>query len=276
MAGPLTGRVAVVTGAGRGIGAAHARMLAADGAAVVVNDAGTDLAGTTAGEPVAEEVAAMIRADGGQAVADASDVSTFAGAAAAVQAALDAYGRIDILVNNAGIIGGGDPGDLDERDLFRMIAVHVGGSAGTIRAAWPAMRAQRYGRIVNTTSEAAYDLRMGAGIPYATAKAAIWGLTMSAAGEGMAHGITVNAISPGARTRMSEPFLARGGDNGLGLSPEHVARVVAVLVREDAGDISGRVVHAAAGFVREYVLRREPDTALVTRLVSERDLPTGT
>jgi NAD(P)-dependent dehydrogenase (short-subunit alcohol dehydrogenase family) len=112
---------------------------------------------------------------------------------------------------------------------------------------------------------------MAAGIPYATAKAAIWGLTMSAAGEGMPHGITVNAISPGARTRMSESFLAQGGDNGLDLSPEHVARVVALLVREDAGDVTGRVVHVAAGFVREYVLRRSPDTELVSRLGMERD-----
>jgi NAD(P)-dependent dehydrogenase (short-subunit alcohol dehydrogenase family) len=269
--GPLTGRVAVVTGAGRGIGAAHARMLAADGAAVVVNDAGTDLAGTTAGEQVAQEVAAAIRADGGEAVADTSDVSTFAGAAAAVQVALDTYGTIDILVNNAGIIGSGGVGDLSEQDLLWMLAVHVGGSAGAIRAAWPTMRARRYGRIVNTTSEAAYDLRMGADVPYSTAKAAIWGLTMAAAGEGMAHGITVNAISPGARTRMSESFLARAGDNGLDLSPEHVARIVAILVREDAGDITGRVVHAAAGFVREYVLCRAPGTALVTRLVTTRD-----
>jgi NAD(P)-dependent dehydrogenase (short-subunit alcohol dehydrogenase family) len=266
MAGPLSGRVAVVTGAGRGIGAAHARMLAADGAVVVVNDAGTSLDGTASGEPVADEVATLIRADGGEAVADMSDVSTFAGAAAAVQAALDAYGTIDILVNNAGIIGSAGAGDLDEQDLYRMLAVHVAGSAGTIRAAWPVMRAKRYGRIVNTTSEAAYDLRMAAGLPYATAKAAIWGLTTAAAGEGMAHGITVNAISPGARTRMSEPFLAGGADNGLDLSPDHVARVVALLVRQDAGDITGRVVHAAAGFVREYVLRRSPETGLVSRL----------
>ena len=272
MAGPLSGRVAVVTGAGRGIGAAHARMLAADGAAVVVNDAGTNLQGTTAGELVAEDVAALIRADGGEAIADTSDVSNFAGAAAAVQAALDTYGTIDILVNNAGIIGSAGVGDLDEQDLLRMLTVHVTGSAGTIRAAWPVMCAKRYGRIVNTTSEAAYDLRMAAGVPYATAKAAIWGLTTATAGEGMAHGITVNAISPGARTRMSESFLAGGADNGLDLSPDHVARVVALLVREDAGDITGRVVHAAAGFVREYELRRSPGTQLVTRLAMAGDL----
>lgn len=272
MAGPLSGRVAVVTGAGRGIGAAHARMLAADGAAVVVNDAGTNLEGTTAGEPVARDVAALIRADGGEAVADTSDVSTFAGAAAAVQAALDAYGTIDILVNNAGIIGSAGAGDLEEEDLLRMFAVHVTGSAGTIRAAWPVMRAKRYGRIVNTTSEAAYDLRMAAGVPYATAKAAIWGLTTATAGEGRARGITVNAISPGARTRMSESFLAAGADTGLDLSPDHVARVVALLVREDAGDITGRVVHAAAGFIREYELRRSPGTEVVARLGRLKDV----
>lgn len=266
MTGPLSGRVAVVTGGGRGIGAAHARRLAADGAAVVVNDSGASLDGMTAGEPVAAEVAARIRADGGEAVADLSDVATFDGAAAAVQAALDAYGTIDILVNNAGIIGSAGVGDLDQRDFERMIAVHVTGSVGTIRAAWPVLRAKRYGRIVNTTSEAAYDVRMAAGVPYATAKAAIWGLTMAAAGEGRPHGITVNAVSPGARTRMSESFLADGGDNGLDLSPSHVADVVALLVRDDAGDVTGRVVHAAAGFVREYLLRRSPETELAARL----------
>lgn len=269
MAGPLDGRVALVTGGGRGIGAAHARRLAADGAAVVVNDAGTSPDGKSSGDPVAREVAGLIRDSGGEATADTSDVSDFNGAAAAVQAALDAYGTIDILVNNAGIIGSASAGDLTEEDLSRMLAVHTTGSAGTIRAAWPVMRARRYGRIVNTTSEAAYDLRMGTGIPYATAKAAIWGLTMAAAGEGREHGITVNAISPGARTRMSESFLTAGADNGLDLSPDHVARVVALLVREDAGDITGRVVHAAAGYVREYVLRRSPDTDLAARLGTE-------
>ena len=266
MPGPLSGRVALVTGAGRGIGAAHARRLASDGAQVVVNDAGVNLDGTAANEPVAEQVAALIRASGGEAIADTSDVGSFDGAAAAVRAALDVYGRIDILVNNAGIIGSAHVDDLDQESLQRMFAVHVTGSVAAIRAAWPAMRANRYGRIVNTTSEAAYDPRMGAGVPYATAKAAIWGLTMAAAGEGAPHGITVNAISPGARTRMSESFLAAGADNGLDLSPEHVARVVALLVREDAGDVTGRVIHAAADFVREYVLRRSPDTELVTRL----------
>jgi NAD(P)-dependent dehydrogenase (short-subunit alcohol dehydrogenase family) len=263
---PLSGRVALVTGAGRGIGAAHARRLAADGARVVVNDAGVNLDGTADDEPVAEQVAAQIRADGGEAIADVSDVGSFTGAGSAVQAAIAHYGTIDIVVNNAGIIGSAGVGDLDQESLQRMFAVHVTGSVGTIRAAWPTMQARRYGRIVNTTSEAAYDPRLAAGIPYATAKAAIWGLTMAAAGEGAPFGITVNAISPGARTRMSESFLTQGADNGLDLSPGHVAEVVALLVRADAGDVTGRVIHAAAGFVREYVLRRSPDTDLTTRL----------
>jgi NAD(P)-dependent dehydrogenase (short-subunit alcohol dehydrogenase family) len=268
VAGALDGRVALVTGAGRGLGAAHARTLAAHGAAVVVNDVGASLDGRTKGELVAEVIAAEIHSAGGQAVADTSDVSSFDGAASAVQAAVDAFGTIDILVNNAGIIGGSDIAAMVEEDFERMLAVHVHGYVGAIRAAWPVMVAKRYGRIVNTTSEAAYDVRMRAGVHYATAKAAIWGLTMAAAGEGADHGITVNAISPGARTRMSQAFLDAGGDTGIDLSPEHVSQVVAALVRDDAGDITGRVVHAAGGFVREYVLRREADTPLVERLSS--------
>jgi NAD(P)-dependent dehydrogenase (short-subunit alcohol dehydrogenase family) len=266
---PLNGRVALVTGAGRGLGAAHARVLAARGAAVVVNDVGASLDGRTAGEDVASTVVAEIRALGGEAVDDGADISTFAGAARAVQTAIDAFGAIDIIVNNAGIAGSGGLDDLAEDDIDRMLAVHVKGSIGTIRAAWPAMSERQYGRIVNTISEAALDLRMGSGVGYASAKAAIWGLTMAAANEGAARGITVNAISPGALTRMSEDHLANAGDAGLDLAPEHVSAVVAALVDEAAGDVTGRVVHAAGGQLREYLLRRSGDTDLVARLLAQ-------
>jgi NAD(P)-dependent dehydrogenase (short-subunit alcohol dehydrogenase family) len=262
----LDGRVALITGAGRGLGAAHARTLAALGAAVVINDVGASVDGLSSGEPVATEAVRAIEATGGRAVADASDISTFAGAAAAVGAALDAFGRLDILVNNAGIGGAGGVEELAEEDLLRLLGVHVVGSAGTIHAAFPHMRQQGHGRIVNTISEAALDMRLPSGPAYSTAKAAIWGLTMSTAREGAPHGITVNAVSPGAATRMSADLLSSGHSAGLDLAPEHVSRVVAALVADEAGDVTGTVVHAAAGQVREYVLRRTADTELVSRL----------
>ena len=265
----LTGRVALVTGAGRGLGAAHARALARAGAAVVVNDVGASLDGRSAGEQVTGGVVDDIKAAGGQAASDVSDISTFEGAASAVRTAIDSFGRIDILVNNAGIGGGDSVEHIDEEDLLRMLRVHVMGSVGTIRAAFPHMREQGYGRIVNTISEAALDMRLGSGPAYAVAKAAIWGLTMSTAREGHDHGITVNAISPGAATRMSADLLASGHSAGLDLSPDRVAEVVTALVTDEAGDITGKVVHTAAGQVREYVLKRTADSDLVRRLVAE-------
>jgi NAD(P)-dependent dehydrogenase (short-subunit alcohol dehydrogenase family) len=262
----LSGKVALVTGAGRGLGAAYARRFAAAGAAVVVNDVGATVDGTSTGEPVAGETVERITAHGGRAVPDASDVSTFAGAAAAVRTALTSFGRLDILVNNAGVIAQGSIESIGEAELLRLFRVHVASSVGTLKAAFPIMRRQGHGRVLNTISEAALDMRLEAGPAYAAAKAAIWGLTMAAARDGRPHGITVNAISPGAATRMSAGLLDSGHSAGLDLDPDHVARVVLALVSEEFGDVTGRVVHSAAGQIREYVLRRTPDTDLVRRL----------
>ncbi|WP_131746826.1 SDR family NAD(P)-dependent oxidoreductase [Frankia sp. Cppng1_Ct_nod] len=262
----LTGRVALVTGAGRGLGAAHARLLAAEGAAVVVNDVGASLDGRTSGEQVAADVVADITAVGGRAVADTCDISTFAGAAAAVRRVVDTFGRIDILVNNAGIMDTSGVEDLAEDSLDRVLDVHVKGSVATTRAAFAYMRTQAFGRIINTISESALDMRMADSIAYSSAKAAVWGLTMATAKNGAPYGITANAVSPGARTRMSAGVLDAGMSTGLDLAPEHVSRVVVLLASPGAGDITGRVVHAAAGQVREYILRRTADTDLVRRL----------
>jgi len=261
--------VALITGAGRGLGAAHAHALAAAGAAVVVNDTGVDTAGENPDPSVAEGVAAEIRAAGGRAVADRSDVGSFEGAALAVHRAVDDFGRIDILVNNAGIIDSRPVDDLTEELLQRHLAVHVVGTVGAIRAALPHMRRQRYGRIVTTTSEAALSRLHGSGLAYSAAKAAVWGVTMAAASEGADHGVTVNALSPGALTRMSQAHLdAAGIPPGLDLSPGRVSDVVVALCGDDAGDITGRVVHTAGGFVREYVLDRTDGTDLTRRLVA--------
>ena len=269
-AGELTGRVALVTGAGRGIGAAHAAALAAAGATVVVNDTGVDLEGAHPDPGIAEQVAISIRAAGGHAVPDTSDVSDFAGAESVVGRVVDDFGRLDILVNNAGIIGlRTDLASLAEADLQRMLAVHVVGTIGTIRAAFPIMSAQRHGRIINTTSEAALATKMAAGMAYAAAKASVWGITMAAAREGAEVGVTANAISPGALTRMSKPYLDEEGiPPGLDLSPRQIARVAVALCSDESGRVTGKVVHTAAGFVREYVLTRVDDSDLVRDLIS--------
>ncbi|MEV6876841.1 SDR family NAD(P)-dependent oxidoreductase [Amycolatopsis sp. NPDC051128] len=262
----LAGRVALVTGAGRGLGRAHALALASAGAAVVVNDLSVSVDGTAAedGDSAARTVAAIVAA-GGTAVADRSDVSHFSGAEAAVRCALGTFGGLDILVNNAGILTGAGVGELSQQELERCLAVNVIGSAGTVRAAFEHMRGRRHGRVVNTISEAGLRTGCHAGVAYAAAKAALWGLTMALSDEAAPHGITVNAVSPGARTRMSQDHLDRAGGE-LDLAPAHVSRIVLALVADSAGDVTGRVVHAAGGAVREYRLRREADTPLTRRL----------
>ncbi|MEU1994064.1 SDR family NAD(P)-dependent oxidoreductase [Nocardia gamkensis] len=263
---PLAGRVALVTGAGRGLGASHAAVLAAAGAAVVVNDASLSLDGVSREDAdVAGAVVETITAAGGIAIADRSDISRFSGAEQAVACALETFGRLDIVINNAGIMSASKMTGLSQEDFDRVLATNVTGSVGITRAAFAPMRERRYGRVINTVSEAALGTGYHAGVAYAASKAALWGLTMALADEGAPHGITVNAVSPGARTRMSRDHLERVGST-LDLDPAHVSRVVLALVTESAGDVTGRVVHAAGGAVREYRLKRHSDTPLIANL----------
>jgi NAD(P)-dependent dehydrogenase (short-subunit alcohol dehydrogenase family) len=264
----LQGRVALVTGGGRGIGRAHALQLAAVGAGVVVCDVGAALDGSEHDVSVASAVVDEIIARGGRAVADVSDVSSFAGGAQAVGTALDAFGRIDIVVNNAGLASGGSIEAITQEAIERVLAVNFLGAVGTIKAAWPHLRVQAWGRIINTVSEVALDTKIGgSGIGYGAAKAAVWSMTLSLAAEGRAFGITVNAVSPGARTRMNEAmFEASPPPPGLDLDPVHVARVVAWLASDAAGDVTGRIVHAAGGHHREYLTARHRDTELTARI----------
>jgi NAD(P)-dependent dehydrogenase (short-subunit alcohol dehydrogenase family) len=164
------GRVAVVTGAGRGIGRAYARLLADRGAGVVINDLGGSMEGVEADPEPASAVAAEIVDAGGVAIADNSDVASPAGAQALVDAAVEQFGRLDILINNAGIIRWAGFPDADADNLAMHLAVHVGGSFNTTRAAWPHMVEQGYGRIVVTTSSGLFGLPDN--LSYATAKAA--------------------------------------------------------------------------------------------------------
>lgn len=250
------GRVAVVTGAGRGIGRAHARLLADRGASVVVNDLGGSIDGVGADAGVASTVAAEIVAAGGAAVADGSDVATPEGAQTLIDAAIERFGRLDILINNAGIIRWAGFPDADSDNLASHLAVHTVGSFNTARAAWPHMVEQGYGRIVMTTSSGIFGLPKN--LSYATAKAAVIGLARSLTTAGASHGIRVNLIAPAAFTRMAGQPAAESDspDRGAAPSPmssDLVAPMVAYLAHE-ACPVSGEIYAAGAGrFSRIFI-----------------------
>jgi NAD(P)-dependent dehydrogenase (short-subunit alcohol dehydrogenase family) len=246
------GRVAIVTGAGRGIGRAYAHLLAARGAHVVVNDLGgsMDGAGTDAGP--AATVAREIVEAGGSALADTSDVSDAGDAERLVATAHETFGRLDILVNNAGIIRWASFPDVDCDDLERHFAVHTIGSFNTARAAWPYMVDQGYGRVVMTTSAGVFGLR--GNVAYATAKGAVIGLARTLATEGREHGIKANLVAPNAYTRMA-------GDANPALEaampPEAIAPMVAYLAHESC-PVTGEIYAAGGGrFARVFIAQAE-------------------
>ena len=250
------GRVAVVTGAGRGIGRAHAQLLAERGAIVVVNDLGGSVDGVGADEAPAATVVREITAAGGVAIPDHHDVSTVAGADALVTAAVEHFGHIDILVNNAGIIRWARVHEADADLLAHHLAVHLGGSFNTTRAAWPHMVGQRYGRIVMTTSTGM--LGLPGNLSYATAKGGVVGLMRTVAVEGAEHGIRANAIAPAAVTRMAGPS---GEDPTTAvapqMAPEMVAPMVAYLAHEDC-PVTGEIYVAGFGrFARLFIASTE-------------------
>jgi NAD(P)-dependent dehydrogenase (short-subunit alcohol dehydrogenase family) len=243
MPGLLEGRVAIVTGAGRGIGRAHALELARHGAAVVVNDFGVSLAGEGTGEAPAGEVVAEIAATGGRAVANAADVADFEQAAAMVQLAIDTFGGLDVLVNNAGFVRDRMLVNTSEEEWDAVIRVHLKGHFAPLRHAGAYWRTeakagrQRAARVINTSSGAGLQGSVGQAT-YSAAKAGIAGLTLVAAQELARYGVTVNAIAPVARTRMTEGAF----DTSQMALPEDNAPIVAWLASEEAGDVTGRVI----------------------------------
>ncbi len=196
------GRVAIVTGAGRGVGRCHALLLASRGARVVVADHGGAIDGSGSSPVPADDVVLEIEQAGGEAIACYASVAEEPSAAAIVEAAIDSFGRLDVLVNNAGIHDPGLFGELSNDQFRGMIDVHFLGTVLVTKAAWPHMVRAGYGRVVNTVSEA-----MLGGIAelssYGAAKGAVFGLTRNLATEGPTHGIRVNAIAPRAYTRLS-------------------------------------------------------------------------
>jgi NAD(P)-dependent dehydrogenase (short-subunit alcohol dehydrogenase family) len=256
------GRVAVITGAGRGIGRAHALLLAARGAGVVVNDLGGSMQGVGSDAGPASNVAAEVVTAGGAAIADTNDVSTPAGAQSLIDAAVEQFGRIDILINNAGIIRWAGMPNVDAEDFAKHHAVHVGGAFNTTRAAWPHMVEQGYGRVVMTTSSGMFGLLEN--LSYATAKAGIIGLTHSLMTEGAAHGIKVNAIMPAAMTRMAgrsadetEELDRADASTSAAMAPDLVAPMVAFLAHEDC-PVSGEIYAAGGGrFARVFIAMAE-------------------
>ncbi|MBP2368884.1 SDR family NAD(P)-dependent oxidoreductase [Pseudonocardia parietis] len=254
------GRVAVVTGAGRGIGRAYAQLLAARGAQVVVNDLGGTQEGDGSDAGPAQQVVDEIIAAGGRAVANGSDVSTPGGGAQIVDAALDAFGRIDSLVANAGIMRWMGLPEADAAYLQSHLDVHLLGSFNVIRAAWPHFTTQGYGRIVTTTSVGMFGVPEN--LAYASAKAGIIGLTRNAAIRGAEHGIRANVISPNAWTRMAgHPSTNRddvppaGDDSGpaAAMDPALVAPMVGLLAHERC-PCTGEIFAAGAGrFSRIFI-----------------------
>ncbi|HVU73870.1 MAG TPA: SDR family oxidoreductase [Mycobacteriales bacterium] len=246
----LDGKVAIVTGAGRGLGRSHALSLAAEGAQVVVNDLGGEWDGAGADNRPAQQVVEEIEAAGGTAVANYDSVSSWEGAKGLIDQAVSTYGKLDILVNNAGILRDKMSFNMDESDWDSVIDVHLKGHFAPSRFAAEHWRTRAkageevYGRIINTASESGLFGNAGQA-NYAAAKAGIAALTIVLARELAKSGVTANCIAPRARTRMTENTFAGFGQVKEGewdfMAPENVTPLVVWLAGPDAANVSGQV-----------------------------------
>ncbi len=240
--GKLDGKVALVTGAGGGLGRAHALLLAEEGAAVVVNDLGGARDGTGGSSSMADQVVEEIRSAGGQAVADYGSVSDPAAARAMVQAAVDNFGHLDICINNAGILRDKSFKNMTDDQWDAVIDVHLRGTYLVTKAAWDQMIAQgNGGRIVNTSSTSGLIGNFGQA-NYGAAKAGIAGLTRVLALEGVKYGITVNTLAPAAWSRLTEDIMPDAAGIQERLAPEKVSPAVVWLCTDDAKGVTGRQI----------------------------------
>lgn len=231
MAIDFKGRVAIVTGAGGGLGREHALALAARGAKVLVNDLGGGVHGESGSISPAQAVVAEIRAAGGEALVNGASVADFVAVQAMVQQAIDAWGRVDVLVNNAGILRDKSFAKMDLADFRLVLEVHLMGAVHCCKAVWPHMLAQEYGRIVMTTSSTGLYGNFGQS-NYGAAKLALVGLMQTLGLEGAKHNIRVNALAPTAHTRMTEGLLPEAVLAAL--EPAAVVPAMLVLAHEDA------------------------------------------
>jgi len=246
-------RVAIVTGAGGGLGRCHALALAERGASVVVNDLGGAVDGSGGSSEAANKVVAKIEAAGGRAIANGSSVTDNDGVARLVEETLSAFGRIDILINNAGILRDKSFGKMEMADFELVVAVHLLGSAKVTHAVWPHMKENQYGRIVMTTSSSGLYGNFGQ-TNYGAAKLGLVGLMNTLKIEGLKDNIRVNAISPVATTRMTEDIFPEPIRDAF--KPEYVTPGVLVLAHEDAP--TGEILCAGAGSFAKSVIVETP------------------
>src|SRR5258708_25438583 len=247
------GRVAIVTGAGRGLGREHALLLATNGAKVLVNDLGANVDGTGHDESFAAQTVADIKKAGGEAMVNGDDVSSWAGAKNLVDSAVKAYGKLDIVVNNAGILRDRMLVNMSEEEWDAVIQVHLKGTFAPSRHAaayWRELNKKTgdpvMGRIINTTSTSGIYGNVGQ-TNYGAAKAGIAAFTIIAARELKSFGVAVNAVSPSAQTRLTESLRAVNEEQRAMRDPKWVSPVVTYLASELAQDITGRVIQAGAG-----------------------------
>ena len=245
MSFPERARTALVTGGGRGLGRAHALALAANGIHVVVNDTGAELDGSGASAAPANDVVAEIKSGGGTAVASTADISTYAGAVAAVATAVDAFGSVDAVVSNAGILRDRSFGKMTAAEFDAVVQTHLAGGAYVVRAAWDELRGSGSGRVVFTTSATGLYGQFGQA-NYGAAKAGLVGLMNVLKVEGERAGICVNTIAPVARSRMTQSLLPPDALDGVG--PERVSPVVCYLASAECTE-TGLILAVGGGLL---------------------------
>ena len=257
MANRLEGKVAIVTGAGRGIGRGEALALASEGAKVVVNDLGGAADGSGASTSPAEEVVAEINKLGGEAVANYDSVATQQGGQNIIKTAIDTFGKVDILVNNAGILRDRMLFNMTEEDWDIVLKVHLYGHFHTIRAVSPLFRQQRYGRIINTASVAGLNATTYGQANYGAAKEGIVGLTRKVARDMGRYGVTCNCIRPNAGTRLTiSDEMKKARPEAMArfeqMKPEGIAPLVVWLASDEASNVNGRTFFVEKGRVGLY------------------------